>query len=124
MNRLFALAAAAVALLLVTGGCGVGSTDSGAVADATGDYLTALADGDYSAACNELAPEAKPAGACPAGVEASVADIPAGQISDDNDGKISIELDGDAATVTLESGTTLELTSVAGAWLVSSPYGG
>ena len=123
MNRLFALAAAAVALLLVTGGCGVGSTDSGAVADATGDYLTALADGDYLAACNELAPsEAR--GRLSGRSRGERRGHSAGQISDDNDGKISIELDGDAATVTLESGTTLELTSVAGAWLVSSPYGG
>jgi hypothetical protein len=117
-----ALAAAAAALVLLTTACGAGSTDEGQVAAVAGDYLTSLADGDYNAACAQLAPEAKPADGCPAGVEASVADVPAGRISEDNDGKISVDVDGNAATVTLESGTTLELTQVAGTWLVSSPY--
>lgn len=123
MNRLIALAAAAAALVLVTAGCGVGSTGEGQVAEATGDYLTALANGDYAAACAELAPEAKPTGDCAAGVEASVADIPAQEIADDNEGKLTLDVTGDTATVVLESGTTLELSRMDGDWLVTTPYG-
>ena len=66
----------------------------------------------------------KPEGDCPAKLEASVAGIAPGEFSDDAGGRAGIEIDGDAATVTLESGTTLRLALVGGAWLVRAPYAG
>ena len=122
--RLSLAAAAAGTVALFAAGCGVGSTDEGKISETVTTYLTALAVGDYGAACEQLAGTAKPEGDCPARVEASVAGVPPGELSDDAEGKAGIEVDGDAATVTLESGTTLELTLVRGAWLVSSPYAG
>ena len=122
--RLSLAAAAAGTVALFAAGCGVGSTDEGKISETVTKYLTALAVGDYGAACEQLAGTAKPEGDCPARVEASVAGVPPGELSDDAEGKAGIEVDGDAATVTLESGTTLELALVRGAWLVSSPYAG
>lgn len=122
--RLSLAAAAAGTVALFAAGCGVGSTDEGKISETVTTYLTALAAGDYGAACEQLAGTAKPEGDCPARVEASVAGVPPGELSDDAEGKAGIEVDGDAATVTLESGTTLELALVRGAWLVSSPYAG
>ena len=113
---------AALGLALFAAGCGVGSTDEGKISETVTTYLTALAVGDYGTACEQLAGTAKPEGDCPARVEASVAGVPPGELSDDAEGKAGIEVDGNAATVTLESGTTLELALVRGAWLVSSPY--
>ena len=113
MNRLIALAAAAALLLLLATGCGVGSTDEGAAAKVTGDYLSALADGDYAAACAALAPAAMPDGDCPARVEASVADVPAEEISDDKNGELSLDVDGETAVATFESGATVELSRIA-----------
>jgi hypothetical protein len=122
--RLALAAAAAGTVALFAAGCGVGSTDEGKISETVTTYLTALAVGDYGTACEQLAGTAKPGGDCPARVEASVAGVPPGELSDDAEGKAGIEVDGDAATVTLESGTTLELALVRGAWLVSSPYAG
>ena len=122
--RIWLAAAAAVTVALLAGGCGVGSTDEGKVSETVTVYLTALAVGDYDVACKQLARVAKPEGACAAELEASVAGISPGELSDDADGKARIEVDGDAATATLESGTTLELALVRGAWLVSSNYAG
>jgi hypothetical protein len=121
MTRIAALAATA-ALAVLTAGCGIGSADESKIAEVTGDYLTALADGDYAAACAELAPDAKPEGDCPAGVRASMSGIAAGEISDDNDGKLTLDVQGGSATARLESGATVELSRIAGEWLVSSPY--
>ena len=122
--RLALAAAAAGTVALFAAGCGVGSTDEGKISETVTTYLTALAVGDYGTACEQLAGTAKPEGDCPGRVEASVAGVPPGELSDDAEGKAGIEVDGDAATVTLESGTTLELALVRGAWLVSSPYAG
>ena len=122
--RVSLTAAAAATVALFAAGCGVGSTDEGKISETVTTYLTALAVGDYGAACEQLAGTAKPEGDCPARVEASVAGVPPGELSDDAEGEAEIEVDGDAATVTLESGTTLELALVRGAWLVSSPYAG
>ena len=116
--------AAAATVAIFAAGCGVGATDEGKVSETVTTYLTALAVGDYSAACEQLAGTAKPQGDCPAEVEASVAGLSPGELSDDAEGSSGIEVDGDAATVTLESGTTLELALVRGTWLVSSPYAG
>ena len=122
--RVSLAAAAAATVALFAAGCGVGSSHEGEVSETVTTYLTALAVGDYDAACEQLAGAAKPEGDCAAKLEASVAGISPGEFSDDADGKAGIEIDGDAATVTLESGTTLELALVRGAWLVSSPYAG
>ena len=122
--RVWLAAAAAVAVALLVAGCGVGSTNEGKVSETVTVYLTALAAGDYAAACEQLAGVAEPEGECAAKLEASVAGISPGEFSDDADGRSEIEIDGDAATVTLESGTTLELALVGGSWLVSSPYAG
>ena len=116
--------AAAATVALFAAGCGVGSTNEGKISDTVTTYLTALAVGDYGAACEQLAGTARPEGDCPAEVEASIAGISPGELSDDAEGRSGIEVEGDAATVTLESGTTLELARVRGAWLVSSPYTG
>ena len=59
----------------------------------------------------------------PTGVESSVSGIPTDAIAADADGKAELDVDDDAATVTLESGTTIELARVGDAWLVTSPYG-
>jgi hypothetical protein len=118
------LAAAAAALAVVATGCGVGSSDEGAVSDTTSTYLSALADGDYALACEQLAQSARPSGDCATGVRASVAGIPRETFAEDADGKSKIDVDDDVATVTLSSGTTLRLARVGGAWLVSSPYTG
>jgi hypothetical protein len=122
--RVSLAAAAAATVALFAAGCGVGSTDEGKISETVTDYLTALAVGDYGAACEQLAGTAKPEGDCPARVEASIAGVSPGEFSDDAEGRSEIDVDGDAATVTLESGTTLELARVRGAWLVSSPYTG
>ena len=116
-----ALAAAAALALLATG-CGVGATDEGEVSATTGRYLSALADGDYAKACVELAEAARPAGDCPDGVASSVSGIPADTIAADDDGKSELAVDGDAATVTFESGRTIELARIGETWLVTSPY--
>lgn len=118
------LAAAAAALVVVATGCGVGSSDEGGVSDTTGTYLSALADGDYTLACEQLAQSAHPAGVCATGVRASVAGIPRETFADEAGGKSEIDVDGDIATVTLPSGKTLRLARVGEAWLVSSPYPG
>jgi hypothetical protein len=120
----FAALVAAAAAVVVTAGCGVGTSDEGRVAAVTGDYLTALADGDYAAACSALAPAAKPEGDCAEGVAASLADIRADAIAADDEGKIEIDVHGESATVTLESGATLQLVRTGGEWLVTEPYGG
>ena len=117
-------AAAAATVALFAAGCGVGSTHEGEISETVTRYLTALAVGDYGAACEQLAGTAKPESDCAAKVEASIAGVSPGELSDDAEGRSGIEVDGDAATVTLESGTTLELALVRGAWLVSSPYAG
>jgi len=122
--RVWLAAAVAAAVALLVAGCGVGSTDEGKVSETVTVYLTALAARDYDAACEQLAGVAKPQGDCPAKLEASVAGIAPGEFSDDADGRTGIEIDGDAATVMLESGTTLRLALVGGAWLVSGPYAG
>ena len=122
--RISLAAAAAATVALFAAGCGVGSTDEGKVSETVTTYLTALAAGDYGAACEQLAGSAKPEGDCPSTLEASIAGISSDELSDDAEGRSGIEVDGDAATVTLESGTTLELALVRGAWLVSSPYTG
>jgi hypothetical protein len=118
------LAAAAAAFALAAAGCGVGSSDEGAVSETAETYLSALADGDFALACAQLAPSARPAGDCAAGVRASAAGMGRDRFAADADGKSQLEVDGDAATVTLPSGATLRLARVGEAWLVSTPYPG
>jgi hypothetical protein len=119
-----AFATAVSALALVAAGCGVGSTDEGEVSATSSTYMSALADGDYALACEQLTEAARPAGDCAAAVETSVEGVSREAIDDDVDGKMTIDVDGAEATVTLESGRTLRLARVAGSWLISSGYGG
>ena len=119
-----AFGAAVTALALLVAGCGVGSTDDGEVAATTGTYLSALVDADYELACEQLAPAARPEGDCATAVERSVQEISRDAIREDADGKTTVEVSGDEATVTLESGRTLELAKTGGTWLVESGYEG
>jgi hypothetical protein len=116
-----ALAACLAAVLLVAAGCGVGSSDEGDISAATQGYLEDLADGDFGAACERLVEPAQTAG-CAGELERAAARQPQGAIEDRADGKSEIAVDGDAATVALEGGGTLELERTASGWRIASGY--
>jgi hypothetical protein len=113
--------AACLAALLICGGCGVGTSAEGDISEVTGDYLQELAEGDFDAACHRLVVSARTP-ACAAELERAAAQQPAGAIAGKRDGKSTIEVDGETASVALEGGGTLELERTSSGWLIASGY--
>ena len=116
-----ALTACLAAVLLLATGCGVGSSDEGDISAATQGYLEDLADGDFGAACERLVEPAQ-TGDCAGELERATARQPSEAIDDRIEGKSEIEVDGDAATVGLDGGGTLELERTATGWRIASGY--
>jgi hypothetical protein len=115
------VAACFAAVLLLASGCGVGSTDEGDISAVTGSYLQDLADGDFAAACGRLVESARTA-VCAGELERAAAQQPDGEIEAKADGKSTIAVDGDTASVALEGGGTLELERGTSGWRIASGY--
>ena len=115
------VAACFAAVLLLGSGCGVGSSDEGDISAVTGSYLQDLADGDFGAACERLVESARTAD-CAAELERAATRLPEGEIEAKVDGKSTIAVDGDEASVALEGGGTLELERTASVWRIASGY--
>jgi hypothetical protein len=120
MVRVALAACLAAALMLVTG-CGVGSSDEGDVSAATQGYLEDLSGGRFDAACERLVERARTPN-CAGELERATAKQPRGAIDDRIDGKSTIAVHGDTASVALEGGGTLELERTASGWRVASGY--
>jgi hypothetical protein len=115
------VAACLAAVLLLAPGCGVGSSDEGDISEVTGSYLEELADGEFSAACGRLVEPTRTAD-CAGELARAAARQPAGAIEAKADGKSTIAVDGDRASVALEGGGTLELVRTASGWRIASGY--
>jgi hypothetical protein len=115
------IAAALATVLLLAAGCGVGSSDEADISATTEAYLSALADGDFAAACDQLT-EAARTETCAADLERAADAEPEGAFADKVDRGGSIEVSGERATMRLDGGGSLALEREAGSWRIASGY--
>ena len=125
------IAALAVAVAVIAGGCGGGSSASSQVASTIKTYLADLAHGNGPAACNQLTAAATQELAsaasgstpktCPGAVEEAAKELKGDEAQTLLDAKIiDVHVDGNTATANLKGGTrAAQLTKVNGRWLIS-----